>query len=243
VEKMIVEIILFIRGVKMSLKKRITMILSILIVVLVFIFATTEQEEAQHSYKDKIIRLHVIANSDTPDDQELKLKVRDEIIKSLNERLTAYGNIEESRNFIRENIREIKETASNTLIQNGHTYPVQAQLEMTWIPEKTYGNLTLPAGNYEALNVIIGEGKGENWWCVLFPPLCLIESPDSQLGDIQEALAETLTQEEYQILVNETKEDTPVLRLKFKTLETAEELKADIEKLINKFNKEKASIY
>ena len=242
-EKMIVEIILFIRGEKMSLKKRIAIFLLVLTIISVFSFAGKDRSEPQHSYKDKIIRLHVIANSDTPDDQELKLKVRDEIIKSLNERLSSYGNIEESRVFIRENISEIKETASNTLVQNGYVYPVQAQLEMTWIPEKTYGNLTLPAGEYEALNIIIGEGKGQNWWCVLFPPICLIESPDSELGDIQEALSKTLTEEEYQMLVNETKEDTPALRLRFKTLETAEELKADIEKLIKKFNKAKASIY
>ncbi len=225
----------------MNQKKRITglVVMSLILFTAFLVFDNGKQES---TYKDKIIRLHVIANSDSQEDQELKLKVRDAIICSLNERLEAFENVEESRDFIRGHMDEIMDTVKDTLLKSGSVYPISARLEQTWIPEKTYGNLTLPAGEYEALNVVIGEGEGQNWWCVLFPPLCLIDIQDNEVGILEEALNHTLTEEEYQMLADETKGEAPVLRLKFKTLETAEELKADIEKLLEKFNKEKASI-
>jgi len=242
VEKMKVEIILkHKRCRKMNRNKKITgiMVLSLLLLT-AFVFFDDEKHES--TYKDKMIRLHVIANSNSQEDQELKLKVRDAVISSLNERLNAYENIEESRDFIRVHMGEIINTANEAVKKSGSGYPVCAELKQTWIPEKNYGNLTLPAGKYEALNVVIGEGKGENWWCVLFPPLCLIDIQGNDLASIEEALSHTLTEEEYQMLADETKGKTPILRLRFKTLETAEQLKADIEKLLNKINKEKASI-
>ena len=111
---------------------------------------------------------------------------------------------EESRKYIEEHLTDIEETAEAIIHENGYSYDAEAELGIRWIPEKNYGNMTFPAGNYEALNITIGEGAGQNWWCVLFPPLCLIdgsageESGSGTLPEVTTAVA---------------------LELKFKTLE------------------------
>lgn len=224
-------------------QNKIALLLLLLLATVVYFFTTIENSTTQTSYKDKIIRLHIIANSNSEEDQNLKLKVRDEIIKSLNERLLKSKNIEESRDIVTTHLEQIEETARKVVTENGYIYPVDARLGKTWIPEKDYKNLTLPAGEYEALNVVIGEGKGHNWWCVLFPPLCLIDSKEGEVDDALKALSENLTEEEYQLLAQEIEEDESILCLKFKTLEKAEELKASIKKFIMSINKSTASIY
>lgn len=208
----------------------------LLFAILLFAFAFIQDDETALTYKDKIIRFHVIANSNSEEDQMLKLKVRDEIIKSLNNKLQSSENIFESRKILKEHLRFIEETAKKTLLENGYIYPVKAHLGTTWIPEKTYGTLTFPAGEYEALNVVIGEGEGNNWWCVLFPPLCLIDSSKSNDEiDVDESLSK-LTKEEYELIINAAKTDEPIIKLKFLTLEKAEILKEKIQEIISKKN-------
>ena len=227
----------------MSREIKLRMLLLLMLAVLVYFFSINiNNNKAQSSYKDKMIRLHVIANSDSEEDQELKLKVRDEIIHILNQELIACKAVEESKRIIQNNLKNIEDTAQRTLINNGYVYPVQAQLGMTWIPQKKYGKLTLPAGEYEALNIVIGEGKGQNWWCVLFPPLCLINNNEENT-DMMESLSQYLTEEEFQLLIDETNGSGPVLQLKSLTLEKADELKADIKKIITKISKTTASVY
>lgn len=118
-----------------------------------------------------MIRLHVIANSNSKEDQELKLKVRNEILKYMDGKET----IEEARAYIEENLDEIEEISDQVIDKNGFDYTADAKLGVSFIPEKSYEDLTLPAGNYEALKVKLGKAEGENWWCVIFPQLCLIE--------------------------------------------------------------------
>lgn len=117
-----------------------------------------------------MIRLHVVANSDSPQDQALKLKVRDEILHFMEGR----EDINEARNYLQENLRNIEDIAEGVISEYGENYPARADLKVTYIPEKSYEDLTLPAGNYEALKVTLGRGDGQNWWCVIFPQLCLI---------------------------------------------------------------------
>ncbi len=118
-----------------------------------------------------MIRLHVIANSNSKEDQELKLKVRNEILKHMDGKET----IEEARTYIQDNLGEIEEISDRVIDENGFDYTTDAELGVSFIPEKSYEDLTLPAGNYEALKVKLGKAEGENWWCVIFPQLCLIE--------------------------------------------------------------------
>lgn len=117
-----------------------------------------------------MIRLHVVANSDSVYDQKLKLKVRDEILKFMD----GQTDLESARSYLQENLEEIESISETVIAEYGQDYPARADLRVTYIPEKSYEDLTLPAGNYEALKVTLGRGEGQNWWCVIFPQLCLI---------------------------------------------------------------------
>lgn len=145
----------------------------ILVIVMGFVLFYTYADDPQNQYAG-IIRLHVIANSDSAEDQNLKLKVRDEIIKEVGS-LENSQNIDQSREYLEDHLKDMEDTAEDVIKENGKNYTAKADLGVRWIPAKTYGDMYFPAGNYEALNVTIGKGEGQNWWCVLFPPLCLIE--------------------------------------------------------------------
>lgn len=131
-----------------------------------------------------IIRMHIIANSNSQEDQKLKLQVRDKLIEYVGRNAAGSESINETRVFLLGHTDEISDIARNVITENGYDYDVDVQLGVRWIKEKTYGDITFPAGNYEALNVTIGKGQGENWWCVLFPPLCLVKDKDVKLKSL-----------------------------------------------------------
>lgn len=165
---------------------------------------------AEEQYEG-IIRFHVKANSNSEEDQALKLKVRDAVLEEINgileeetvkqydieaftrlssmpdgeEQAQAKLTLSETRGIILENIEIIETVAEEVIKENGYEYEAGAELGITFIPKKTYGDVTFPAGNYEALTVTIGEGEGDNWWCVLFPPLCIIDPSGSTLGGME----------------------------------------------------------
>ena len=117
-----------------------------------------------------MIRLHVVANSDSPEDQMIKKQVRNVVITAME----GHDTIEEARAYIDQHLGEMEVQAETVIASTGATYGAKAERKVTFIPEKSYEDLTLPAGNYEALKITLGEGKGQNWWCVIFPQLCLI---------------------------------------------------------------------
>lgn len=125
--------------------------------------------------KDILIRFHVIANSDSDKDQNLKLKVRDEVIEYLYPMLKESKSLDESRKILLDNEDEVNNIAQDVIKKNGYDYKTKIQLSHENFPEKSYGNIILPQGNYEAFRIIIGSGEGRNWWCVMFPPLCFID--------------------------------------------------------------------
>ena len=125
--------------------------------------------------KDKLIRFHVIANSDTDEDQNLKLKVRDKVVEALSEKLSNVSSLEEAENVLEENIDYVNEIAKEVIEENNYTYKVTTMLSYENFPDKVYGDCVFPQGNYEAFRVVIGEGKGQNWWCVMFPSLCFVD--------------------------------------------------------------------
>ena len=120
----------------------------------------------------KVIRLHVIANSDSPEDQALKLRVRDRVLARAQEILEQSADMEQAEQALTAALPELTREARETLAAEGCTQPVQARLEPAEFPTKDYDGFSLPAGKYLALRVIIGEGRGQNWWCVVFPHLC-----------------------------------------------------------------------
>lgn len=121
-----------------------------------------------------LIRLHVVANSDTPTDQEVKLAVRDAILKASGELFTSTPP-ENAVEVVTANLSLFQRVAENVLRANGYDYPVGVEFGTFSFPERAYGPLMLPAGQYQAVRVVLGEGEGANWWCILFPPLCYLD--------------------------------------------------------------------
>lgn len=169
-----------------------------------------------------IMRFHVVANSDSTEDQDLKLQVRDYVLSKVQEEITQQMTSSHSdsasreplaqqkfiRKYIEDNLPRIESWAKEAVISQGFDYDVTASTGIRHIPAKYYDELFFPEGNYEALTLSIGEGKGQNWWCVVFPPLCMVDSEDSVYN------------EELGI----TEEDK--LILKFKTQELIDDQKA-----------------
>ena len=140
---------------------------------------------------DSLIRIHVIASSNSDTDQQLKLKVKDDVIRYLQPALKQSDSLAESRRIILSSLPQIEQTALQTLQQNGCEDTVTLQYGHFDFPVKYYGSFSLPAGNYEALRILIGEGKGRNWWCVLFPPLCFTDSNVSSSGKYTDQTPDT----------------------------------------------------
>lgn len=121
----------------------------------------------------KVLRLHIIANSDSKDDQELKIKVRDKIIEKSGNFLSSAKDKESAQNLVLNNLENLKEIAESEIKHQGFNYSVNSEVINMYFPTRKYDYITLPAGHYDALRLIIGEGKGKNWWCVIFPQMCL----------------------------------------------------------------------
>jgi stage II sporulation protein R len=173
--------------------------------------------ELQKGIAEDIIRFHVIANSDSAQDQALKLKVKDKLVECLSPLLSNAKSITEARTIISENLALIQASAEASIKQNGYHYPVKVTLENCYFPLKVYGNCTFPPGVYEALRVKIGAAEGKNWWCVMFPPLCMVDETYSIVDEkTDQKLKHLLTEEEYDTLVSQKK---PV-KVKFKLWET-----------------------
>lgn len=155
--------------------------------------------EIQQGIAGEVFRLHVIANSDKALDQELKIQVKTEVVKYLEELLGEETTLEETKEAVLMYLPEIEKRAEKIIKQKGFDYPVHASVEKTYFPEKTYGDCTFPAGEYEALNVRIGEAKGRNWWCVLYPGLCFIDDTYGIVTDEKKAELKTvLTEAEFE---------------------------------------------
>lgn len=175
---------------------------------------------SQKTIADKLIRFHVIANSDIAEDQALKLKVRDEVLDYMAPMLKESRSIDESRKIIKDNDNVIKEIAKKVIKDNGYTYTVDTMLSNENFPVKSYGNITLPQGNYEAYRIIIGNGNGRNWWCVMFPPLCFtdITRGEASFKETEENMKSILTKEEYK-LVNANDSSSNKIEYRFKIVD------------------------
>lgn len=186
------------------------LLIGVLAVVSAGLAVNELREKAILSQKlaDEIIRFHVRANSDSEEDQQLKLKVRDAVISYLEPLLANSASIEQSRNIIANNEFGIKVTAQNTIVKEGYGYNVNVYFENAHFPTRTYGDVTIPAGIYEAYRIDIGDAKGHNWWCVLYPPLCFEDATHAVMTEESKTtLQQALTKEEYDMI---TKNDSDV---------------------------------
>ena len=153
----------------------------VLVLLALFIFVSN-MEFATQIDSDSLIRIHVLANSDSQADQALKLQVKDAVVTYLKPQLEQSCSIAESRQIIQRSLPQIEQIAQQTLQQQHSGYQVTLQYGRFDFPIKYYGSFSLPAGNYEALRILIGEGQGHNWWCVLFPPMCFTDNDASSSG-------------------------------------------------------------
>lgn len=162
-----------------------------------------QQALSQQHIASQIIRLHVIANSDKTADQTLKKEVKDQVVTYLRSRMNQAASIQSARQVICQEMDALKQIAEKKIRQEGYDYPVTVSLGTTYFPVKEYGDMAFPAGDYEALRVQIGESKGRNWWCVMYPSLCLVDGvyqivPESS----KDKLKQVLSTSEYQSLVD-----------------------------------------
>ena len=183
-------------------------------------FSCTYFAGAAQSVREDVVRLHILANSDSEKDQNIKLKVRDALLEKNTLILSDGVNQDNAVEYYELSKDELLETASDVLRENGFDYDVKVYLEKEYFETREYGELIFPAGEYTALKVVLGEGKGRNWWCVMFPPLCVPAADDIEVKNNTE---DYLTESGNEI-VNGGKKYI----MKFKLLEMYEELKSKI---------------
>ena len=182
---------------------RIAIIIAGLLFVYTFLCAMNYASAVSYDISDKLFRLHVIANSDSDEDQSLKYKVRDALIEYMNEFISEDMSKDEVVEVARAHSNEFKKIALQTIKENGYNYDVNVEIGNFEFPTKTYGDISLPSGNYDALRVKIGEASGQNWWCVMFPPLCFIDFSTGVVPEeSKEYMKENMSEEEYALISN-----------------------------------------
>ncbi|MCI9246205.1 MAG: stage II sporulation protein R [Clostridia bacterium] len=198
-------------------------VLLLLLTLFILVSALSYVNAVSSNIADSVFRLHVIANSDSEEDQALKLKVRDELLSYMNTLAKDCSSKEEVVALAKEHQAEFKAIAQKVISDNGFSYPVTIQIGDSDFPTKTYGDISLPAGTYDALRVQIGEAKGKNWWCVMFPPLCFVDvSTGIVPDDSKKEMQESLSDEEYDLI---SKTDNDEIHFKFKLIEFFQNLR------------------
>lgn len=183
-----------------------------------FSYSNAVSTEIQNS----VFRLHIIANSDSKEDQDLKYKVRDSLIEYMNYISTGISSKEEAIEIAKENKNEFYNIAQKVIYDNGFNYNVNVEIGNFSFPTKTYGDISLPSGFYDALKVEIGKANGQNWWCVMFPSLCFVDVSNGIVPkESQEELQSNLQEEEYNLISSDSLE----FKLKFKLVELFENAK------------------
>ena len=178
------------------------LLLAVLIasMVTLFVLHRTEakaQSEVQMAIAGEVLRFHILANSDSEEDQALKLKVRDKVLTFMEKNMPQSLSAEETKTWVREHLAELEEIGRGEVAAQGRTDTVSAAVTTCYFPEKSYGELTFPAGNYEALRVEIGAAMGHNWWCVLYPGICFEDAVNVVIDGEAQKLSHVLTEEEY----------------------------------------------
>ena len=197
---------------------KIYLFLIFLLFIYVIFCAQSYSNAVSSNISTAVFRLHVIANSDSDEDQQLKLKVRDSLLQYMNTLCSNCSTKEEAMLIANNHKNDFQEIAENVIIENNYNYPVKIKINNFYFPTKTYGDLSLPAGYYDALRVEIGEAKGKNWWCVMFPSLCFIDISSGVVSsEGKENLEKNLDSESYEI-ISESKV-SPEFKFKFKVLE------------------------
>ena len=191
------------------MKTVVTSLLSGLLILFVFLALPIQGEEAIY---ENIVRLHVLPSSDSAEDQNLKILVRDAILEEYGDELSSFRSKEEAEQYLEAHLADIDTFVRAFLTAQSYDRTVTVSLEEEYFETRVYGEITLPAGNYSSLTIRLGEGEGQNWWCVLYPSLCT----EAALGERVDIAEENLSEAEYKLVTGSG------YRLKFRTLEILE---------------------
>lgn len=192
-------------------------ILSLLLFIYISINAQSYVSAVSTNLSDAVFRLHVLANSNSEEDQSLKLKVRDALLNYMNTICANCSTKKEAIDLAEAHKDEFQEIAEKTIKENGYNYPVKININNFYFPTKNYGDITLPAGYYDALRVEIGKAEGKNWWCVMFPSLCFIDVSSGIVNDeAKENLEQNLDAESYNLISDKNNSE---IQFKFKLVE------------------------
>ena len=165
-----------------------------------------KRNDMQEELAREVFRFHVLANSDGEKDQALKMKVKEEVITYMRQELPESDSVNTTKKWARDNLDEIVALAQQIVEEEGYDYPVTAEVTTCDFPDKTYGDITFPAGEYEALRIEIGQAKGQNWWCVLYPNLCFIDAVNAVVPDAgKKDLKEVLEEDTYEMVTTRTR--------------------------------------
>lgn len=193
----------------------------IFITIIAFVFflifsAYSYASSISSDLSKSVFRLHVIANSDSDEDQSLKLQVRDKLLDYMNSITANVSSKDDAIKIAQDHQKDFQIIAEQTILDKGYSYPVTVEIGNYEFPTKHYGDITLPSGYYDALRVKIGDACGHNWWCVMFPPLCFVDVTSGIVPDSsKEQLKENMSSEDYSIISN----DNSVTEFKFKIVE------------------------
>lgn len=192
-------------------------VLSLLLILYTFICANNYVRAVSSDISNSVFRLHVIANSDSDADQNLKYKVRDSLLDYMNSLCTNIASKENAIAIVRNHKKDFENIAFEVIHQEGFNYPVNINIGNFEFPTKSYGDISLPSGMYDALRVEIGNATGQNWWCVMFPSLCFIDISSGVVEDDSKSLLKDNLSEESYTIVSE--KSNSVVKFKFKLLE------------------------
>lgn len=191
-------------------------LVSALLIIYVCMSAVSYTHAVTTDIADSVFRLHVIANSDSAEDQNLKYIVRDKVIEYMSSISQNASSKEEVIKIAKANLNKIQAIAAQTIRENGYTYSVNVEVGNFSFPSKRYGDITLPPGYYDALRIKIGKAEGQNWWCVMFPPLCFVDVTSGVVPDeSKEIMKENLSKEEFDLISKNSNE----VKVKFKIVE------------------------
>lgn len=194
-----------------------------IIFIFIFVSAKSYSKTMFKNISNNFLRLHIIANSDSTDDQILKYKIRDSVIEYMSSYFDDVKTKDEALNILNDHIDEIYNIAFEIASSNGYSYPITVSVGNFYFPTREYDEITLPEGCYDALKIELGESKGQNWWCVMFPSICLIDNYNQNFSnDSEKLLQQNLDSEEYSIICNENK--SVELKIKFKLIELFENI-------------------
>lgn len=192
---------------KIGKKQVICAVVSLVLALCVTAVLTqTKESGVQKKMAEEVFRFHVLANSDSEKDQALKMKVKENVIAYMKEQLPKSESVEMTKAWADSHLEEIETLAEKTLQREGCGDSVHAEVTNCYFPDKTYGDVTFPKGNYDALRIEIGEAKGQNWWCVLYPNLCFIDAVHAVVPEEgKKELREVLDEEEYEMVTATSK--------------------------------------